>query len=102
MAQLAFIVLYLALAGALASWIAGAWFYLRTLRALAAEGGSSQLTWRAVVVAIFAWPFALARLKGAAAGHAGHVNKALVAFLACSTLAVAATSVATNLARVSR
>ena len=32
----------------------------------------------------------------------GGVNKALVAFLACSTLAVAATSVATNLARVSR
>ena len=102
MAQLAFIVLYLALVGALASWIAGAWFYVRTLRALAAEGGPTRLTWRAVLVAIFAWPFALGRLKGAAAGQAAHVNKALVAFLACSTLAVAATSVATNLARVSR
>jgi hypothetical protein len=102
MAQLAFIVLYLALVGALASWAAGAWFYLRTLRALAAEGGPMRLTWRAVVVAVLAWPFALARLKGAATGQAAHVNKALVAFLACSTLAVAATSVATNLARVSR
>ena len=30
------------------------------------------------------------------------VNKALVAFLACLTVAAAATSVATNLARVSR
>jgi hypothetical protein len=102
MAQLAFIVLYLALAGALASWVAGAWFYVRTLRALAAEGGPTPLTWGAMVVAILAWPFALARLKGAAAAHAAPVNKALVAFLACSTLAVAATSVATNLARVSR
>jgi len=64
MAQFAFIVLYLALAGALASWVAGAWFYLRTLRSLAHEGGPTQLTWRAVVVAIFAWPFALARLTG--------------------------------------
>ena len=102
MAQLAFIVLYLALVGALASWIAGAWFYMRTLRALAAEGAPTRLTWHAMVVATLAWPFALARLKGAAAGQAAHVNKALVAFLACSTLAVAATSVATNLARVSR
>jgi hypothetical protein len=102
MAQLAFIVLYLALAGALASWVAGAGFYVRTLRALAAEGGPPRLTWGAMVVAVLAWPFALARLKGAAAAHAAPVNKALVAFLACSTLAVAATSVATNLARVSR
>jgi hypothetical protein len=106
MAQLAFIVLYLALAGALASWVAGAWFYLRTLRGLAAERGTTRLTGRAVVVAVLvamvSWPFALARLKGAAAWQAAQVNKALVAFLACSTLAVAATSVATNLARVSR
>ncbi|MFL5044572.1 MAG: hypothetical protein ACJ8EA_06995, partial [Xanthobacteraceae bacterium] len=67
MAQLAFIMLYLALAGALASWVAGAWFYMRTLRALADEGGPTRLTWHAVVVAVLAWPFALGRLKGAAA-----------------------------------
>jgi hypothetical protein len=95
MAQLAFIVVYLALAGAIASWIAGGWFYMRTLRALANE---RELPWFAVV----AWPFALGRLKGAATVHAAKVNKALVAFLACLTVAVAATSVATNLARVSR
>jgi hypothetical protein len=53
-------------------------------------------------LAIVAWPFALGRLKGAAAAHASKVNKALVAFLACLMVAVAATSVATNLARVSR
>jgi hypothetical protein len=34
--------------------------------------------------------------------HAAPVNKALVAFLACLMVAAAATSVATNLARVSR
>jgi hypothetical protein len=95
MAQLAFIVVYLALAGALVSWIAGAWFYARTLRADADKRGRS---WLAVV----AWPFALGRLKGAAAAPAAKVNKALVAFLACLLVAMAATSVATNLARVSR
>ncbi len=102
MAQLAFIVAFLALAGALVSWIAGAWFYARTLRGLAAERGQTRLTWLAIVGAMIAWPFGLARLKGAAAAHAAQVNKALVAFLACLMVAVAATSVATNLARVSR
>jgi hypothetical protein len=100
MAQLAWIVVALALAGALASWTAGAWFYARTLRALALDRGQPQRT--GGVVTIVAWPFALGRLEGAAAGHAAKVNKALVAFLACMMLAVAATSVATNLARVSR
>ena len=42
------------------------------------------------------------RLQGAAAAHAAKVNKALVAFFACLMVAVAAISVATNLARVSR
>ena len=42
------------------------------------------------------------RIKGAAAARAAQVNKALVAFLACLMVALAATSVATNLARVSR
>jgi hypothetical protein len=117
MALFASIVAFLAFAGALASWIVGAWFYARTLRALAAERGQTRLSacsgevgtgsptrtcatqeWLAIV----AWPFALGRLKGAAAAHAAKVNKALVAFLACLMLAVAATSVATNLARVSR
>ncbi|MET0631675.1 MAG: hypothetical protein ABWY47_03410 [Xanthobacteraceae bacterium] len=98
MAQLAFIVVVLALAGALASWVAGAWFYAQTLRELAAERGQPRLAWLAVV----AWPFATGRIKGAAAARAAQVNKALVAFLACLMVALAATSVATNLARVSR
>jgi len=98
MAQLAFIVVVLALAGALASWVAGAWFYAQTLRELAAERGQGRLAWLAVV----AWPFATGRIKGAAAAHTALVNKALVAFLACLMVALAATSVATNLARVSR
>jgi hypothetical protein len=97
MVLLASIIVCFALAGALASWIAGAWFYANTLHAL--DRGPTRLGWLAVV----AWPFALGRLKaGAAAEHAANVNKALVAFLACLMVAAAATSVATNLARVSR
>ena len=98
MALFAAIVASLAFIGAIASWIVGAWFYARTLRALGADRGQTGFAWLAIV----AWPFALGRLKGAAAVHAAKVNKALVAFLACLMLAVAATSVATNLARVSR
>jgi hypothetical protein len=88
----------LAVAGAIVSWIVGAWFYARTLHALAAQDGPARTAWLAVV----AWPFALRRLEGAAAAQAAKVNKALVAFIACAMVAVAATSVATNLARVSR
>ena len=97
MSQFAAIVAYLALAGAIASWIAGAWFYAATLRALAGErrGGTHWL-------AVAGWPFALGRLKGAASANASQVNKALVALIACLMVAAAATSVATNLARVSR
>ena len=98
MSQFAAIVAYLALAGAIASWVAGAWFYAATLRALAGEPGRSRTNWLAVA----GWPFALGRLKGAASADASQVNKALVAFIACLTVAAAATSVATNLARVSR
>ena len=102
MALFAAIVAILALAGALASWIAGGWFYARTLRALAAEGGRPRLAPPARIAAVVAWPFALGRLKGVPPAHAASVNKALVAFLACLMVAAAATSVATNLARVSR
>ena len=96
MSQFAAIVAYLALAGAVASWIAGAWFYAATVRDLSDRPGGAN--WLAVA----AWPFALGRLKGAAPPRTAQVNKALIAFLACLTVAVAATSVATNLARVSR
>jgi len=99
MSQLAAVVAYLALAGALLSWIVGAWFYAGTLRALAAgQQGKGAAIW----LAVLAWPLTRERLQGAAAEHASKVNKALVAFLACLLVAIAATSVATNLARVAR
>ena len=98
MSQFAAIVACLALAGAIVSWIAGAWFYAATLRALAGGPGRGRDNWLAVA----GWPFALGRLKGAPSADASQVNKALVAFIACLMVAAAATSVATNLARVSR
>ncbi|MCC6779007.1 MAG: hypothetical protein IT537_20665 [Hyphomicrobiales bacterium] len=55
-----------------------------------------------LAVALVIWPFALGGLANAAAAQRDKINKALVAFLACLMLAAAATSVATNLARVSR
>ena len=89
------ILFYLALAGAFASWIAGAVFYARTLRAL---GDDTRLKWLAVV----AWPFAISRLKGAAAEPAANVNKALVAFIACLMIGAAAFSASTNLHRFAK
>ncbi len=91
MAQIATIVTVLALAGAIASWIAAATFQLR-----ASHPGAARS------LAIVLWPFATRRLQDGAAEHASKVNKALVAFFACLTVAVAATSVATNLSRLSR
>ena len=97
MVTAAFIVVGLAVAGALASWIVGAVFYVRTLRAISQDTQQRELMPRA----IFAWLFTVGRLQGEPAAHASIVNKALVAFLACVIVAVSAISVATNLARVS-
>jgi hypothetical protein len=90
MASIATIIAVLAAAGALASWIAGGVFYARALR----EHGDRS--WPRAI----AWPFALARVRDRAG--AGQVNKALVAFLTCAMIGVAATSVATNLHRMSK
>ena len=90
--SLAFVVAGLALAVALASWIAGAVF---STRAMAGESDG-----RRVWLAALGWPFL--RLKGAAAAHAPNINKALVAFFASLMVAAAAISVATNLSRVAR
>jgi hypothetical protein len=98
MAQAAYIVVGLAVAGALACWIVGAIFYVRTLQEISRTPGQRDL----IVRAIFAWPFTVSRLRGEAATHASTVNKALVAFLACVIVAVSAISIAVNLARVSR
>ncbi len=97
MSTVATIVAVLALAGAAASWVIGAVAYVRTLRSVGASEGASTLA-----IAAFAWPFALKRLKGAAAEQAARVNKAVVAFFACVTIGVAAFSIAANLARISR
>jgi hypothetical protein len=87
---------YIAAAGALLSWIVGAIFYLRALRAIGT--GERRLFWLAVI----AWPFATRRLEGAAADEAAKVNRSLVAMLAFVLVAAAAGSVATNLHRISK
>lgn len=97
MAQVAFIVAGLALAGAVASWIAGAVFYVRTLRAISQDQPQGGLMARAM----FNWMFTAGRLQGTAGADASTVNKALVAFLVCLVVAISAISVGTNLARVS-
>jgi hypothetical protein len=94
--SVAFAIVYLAIAGAVVSWIVGAVYFVRTLAALGREDRSTR--WLAIV----AWPFALGRLKGAAAGHATVVNKALVAFMTCIIALVAATAAVTNLARIAK
>ena len=94
--ELVFTVLvYLAFAGALASFIAGAVFYARTLRTLSADGSANWL-------AVATWPFAMSRIKGARAEPAALVNKSLVAFFACLMIACAAFSVSANLHRVAK
>ena len=89
------VLVYLAFAGALVSFIAGAVFYARTLRTLGADGSAHWL-------AVAAWPFALSRIKGAGAEPAARVNKSLVAFFACLMIAFAAFSVSANLHRVAK
>ena len=98
MATMATVLAVIAAIGAVTSWIAGAIFYARTLATLADQGASASLR----CLAIIAWPFAVARLQGAAAGHAAKVNKALVAFFACLLVAAAATAAATNLQRFAK
>jgi hypothetical protein len=95
MATFAFALLYLAIACAIAAWIVGAVYFVRTLAALGEADRGTR--WRA----IFAWPFAVSRLNGMAGAQAAQVNKAIVAFIACVLVAAAAISVGTNLQRVS-
>ena len=78
---------YLAFAGALASWIAGAVFSART--------GSGWLS-------VIAWPFAVGRIRAAGGEPAAQVNKALVAFIACMLVGVAAFSASANLHRFAK
>jgi len=97
MGPFAITVVGLALAGAAASWIVGAIYYVRCLAAI--EGrDTAGLRFKA----IFAWPFATGKLAGAAAENAAVVNKAIVAFLVCLTVAVATVSLSTNFNRISK
>ena len=86
MAAICIVLAYLALAGAVASFIAGA--------ILSARAGAG---WRAI-----AWPFALGRIRAAGGEPAAQVNKALVAFIACLLVAGAAFSAAANLHRFAK
>ena len=81
------ILAYLAFAGAIASWIAGAAFCART--------GAGWLS-------VVAWPFAIGRIRAEGGPSATQVNKALVAFLACMLIGVAAFSASTNLHRFAK
>jgi hypothetical protein len=97
MGALAIGILALTLAGALASWIVAAVY---GMRALGAANGANTSRWRRF--AVLAWPFAVSRFKGAASEHAAIVNKAVVAFFVCVTLAMTTISLATNLNRIAK
>jgi hypothetical protein len=97
MGPLAIGILALTIAGALASWIVAAVYGVRALAAIEGPGAG-----RLRLLAIVAWPFAVRRLEGVASEHAAVVNKAIVAFFVCLTLAVATISLSTNFNRISR
>jgi hypothetical protein len=80
------ILVYLALAGAVASFVAGAIF--------SARAGAG---WLAI-----AWPFVIGRIRAAGGAPATQVNKALVAFIACVLVGVAAYSASANLHRFAK
>jgi hypothetical protein len=95
MQSVATVIAYLAFAGAIASWVAGVVFFVRTLSAIS---GDRRLLWLAVV----AWPFAVSRIRGVGAADAANVNKALVAFMACILVGVAAFAASANLHRFAK
>jgi hypothetical protein len=80
--------------GALASWIAGA---VLCARALAAQGHRALL-----LLAPFAWPLTMSRVKLSGEAAAAQVNKALVAFIACMLLGMAAFAASANLSRFAK
>jgi uncharacterized membrane protein YiaA len=90
-ASAAAFITWLALAGALVSFVVGAVFAARMT-----AGGRGR--WLAVLV----WPLATTRFKDAAREQAAPLNKALVAFIACLMIAAAAWSAAANLHRFAR
>jgi hypothetical protein len=95
MTTFATVLALLAIAGAIASWIAGAVFCARIL---APTGRRGAAAWLAVAV----WPLAFGRLRDQSPERAADMNKALVAFIACALVAAAAGAAATNLHRISK
>ena len=95
MPSFATILAYLAFAGAMLSWIAGAVFCARTLAAMLGNRGM-------MLLAPIAWPLAIGRVKSAGEEPASRVNKALVAFIACMLVGVAAFSASANLHRFAK
>jgi hypothetical protein len=89
------ILAYLGFAGAIASWIAGAVFCARTLSAMP---GSRAMA----LVTPVAWPLTIGRVKRAGEGPAAQVNKALVAFIACMLVGMAAFAASANLSRFAK
>jgi len=81
------ILVYLAAIGAIASWIAGAVF--------CARAGAGWLS-------VIAWPLAIGRIRAAGGEPAALVNKALVAFVACMLVGLAAFSASANLHRFAK
>ena len=86
MAAISTLLVYLAFAGAVASFVAGAVY--------SARAGAG---WLAI-----AWPFALPRIRAAGGEPASRVNKALVAFIACLLVGAAAFSASANLHRFAK
>lgn len=94
MGALAIALLALFIAGALTSWVVAA---VHGLRALGA--GERRHSRR---LAVIVWPFAASRLRDKAGKHAAVINKALVAFFVCVTLAATTISLATNFNRITK
>ena len=95
MGALAIGVLCLLLAGALASWAVAAVY---GIRAVAASDPSHVSALRRL--AVVAWPFGANRISGRSAENAAVVNKAVIVFMVCLTLAVVTISLSTNLNRI--
>ena len=89
------VMLTLFLLGALASWVVGAMAYRRAVPDLGRRR-VSPVEWMHTI----GWPFALSRLRAAAAGEALVASRAIIVFVICMTLAVTTISLSTNLTRI--
>jgi len=86
MATVSTILVYLAVIGAIVSFVAGV--------ILAARAGAGAVS--------IVWPLAMGRIRRAGGEPAALVNKALVAFIACLLVGTAAFSAAANLHRFAK